>query len=154
MTQETTQTLTEFITRHNITMAYEASDRNPNNTEWHDADHWCVHFTRTWQGTTAYHNVSTGEQSFNKYHAQMTTYFSIGFGHNGKPPLAKDVLQCLVDDASYLDMPFSEWAIDMGYDPDSRKAEKIYKACERGAAKLKRFLGEDLYQELLQTERE
>lgn len=37
----------------------------------------------------------------------------------------------------------------MGYCEDSRKAERIYKLCERGAAKLKSFLGDELYEELL-----
>jgi hypothetical protein len=44
------------------------------------------------------------------------------------PPSAMDILHC-----AYLDDPhdesFEDWCLDLGYDPDSRKAEKSYNAC-------------------------
>jgi hypothetical protein len=38
-------------------------------------------------------------------------------------------LNCFVSDSDCLEYDFEEWAENLGYDPDSRKAEKTYKAC-------------------------
>ena len=81
---------------------------------------------------------------------QMTTYFSKGYGHNGQEPTADEVLACLVSDASGIDQDFEGWADDLGYDPETREAEKIYKAVKRQTAKLERFIGSDDDMEALQ----
>lgn len=52
-----------------------------------------------------------------------------------------DILYSLALDSSALDQPFEDWAPELGYDPDSRKAEAIYDACQASAFKLKRLLG-------------
>ena len=44
---------------------------------------------------------------------------------------------------------FEEWAGDFGYDSDSRRAEATYNACVESAKKLKEFLGEQLFSELV-----
>lgn len=60
-----------------------------------------------------------------------------------KPDL-RDVLYSLASDASVLDCSgFEDWASDLGYDTDSRKAEAIYRACLEIALKLRNTLGED-----------
>lgn len=81
---------------------------------------------------------------------QMTLAFSQGYAVGGEPTAA-DVLNCCAGDSSSVEnaRSFEDWASDLGYDPDSRKAEKIFKICEVQAAKLKKFLGEDLYKILL-----
>lgn len=43
---------------------------------------------------------------------------------------------------------FEEWANEFGYDPDSRKAEVIYRACLEIALKLRNGLGEDRLRDL------
>ena len=59
-----------------------------------------------------------------------------------KPEL-RDVLYSLSMDASVLDSScFEEWANELGYEADSRKAEGIYKACLDIALKLRNALGE------------
>lgn len=61
-----------------------------------------------------------------------------------KAPTAADVLSCLCSDARSADRTtFEDWCSDLGYDTDSRKAEKIYLACVETNAKLHAFLGED-----------
>ena len=57
---------------------------------------------------------------------------------------AKDVLESLFLDASSYEnaRDFTDFASDMGYDEDSRKAEATYKACGRIAAKLHQLLGD------------
>lgn len=92
-------------------------------------------------------------------------YFSQGSAHTEDPTLA-DVLDCLASDASGYENAkpvgsrvgekdaFSSWAEDYGYDTDSRKTEKTFRAIKRQAEQLKRTLGEEAYQELLwNTER-
>lgn len=54
---------------------------------------------------------------------------------------AADVLDCLLTDASGTDQPFEDWAVDLGYSTDSRKAEATFHACRESAAKLRRWLG-------------
>jgi hypothetical protein len=83
-------------------------------------------------------------------------YFSQGSAHTQDPTLA-DVLDCLASDASGYENAVNgafEWASECGYDEDSRKAEKIFRAIKRQAEQLKRTLGQEAYEELLwNTER-
>ena len=59
-------------------------------------------------------------------------------------PDARDVIYSLIMDASVLDSGgFESWVADFGYDPDSRKAETIYRACLDIALKLRSGIGED-----------
>lgn len=59
------------------------------------------------------------------------------------PPPIADVLHSLVSEAGVLDCSsFEEWASDLGFDADSRKAEAIYRACLDIALKLRNGLGE------------
>jgi hypothetical protein len=54
-----------------------------------------------------------------------------------------DVLHSLASDSDVLDCSsFEEWAGNLGYDADSRKAEGIYRACLDVALKLRNALGE------------
>jgi len=61
-----------------------------------------------------------------------------------KGPSSADVLASLVMDASGIDnsTSFEAWATEYGYDPDSRKAEAIYKECLKLAPKVREFLGD------------
>ena len=59
-------------------------------------------------------------------------------------PSLQDVLQCLQSDArSGEHMLFEDFASDFGYDTDSRKAEKIWRACQETRGRLMKFLGND-----------
>jgi hypothetical protein len=49
----------------------------------------------------------------------------------------------LLSDASAGEQSFEEFCLEFGYDPDSRKAERIHKACEKTARELRRLLGDD-----------
>jgi|SRR5215831_1702594 len=59
------------------------------------------------------------------------------------PPVLRDVLYSLVRDSqSVLDAPcFEEWASELGYDTDSREAERTYQACARISMDLMRLIG-------------
>jgi hypothetical protein len=123
----TSQTTAEFIAAHGITMTAERTDTNPHmDPESHDRmDHWRCTFRRAGRS--------------------FTTYFSMGFGHNGKEPTATEVLDCLADDGGSVASAanFEDWARDMGWDPDSRRAEKTFRTIERQTERLKRFLDDD-----------
>lgn len=58
-------------------------------------------------------------------------------------PNAADVFYSLTMDADVLDYAtFEEWAACFGYDPDSRKAESVYRACLSIALQLRNTVGE------------
>lgn len=59
-------------------------------------------------------------------------------------PNFADVLHSLASDADVIDAGgFEEWAGNLGYDTDSRKAEATYRACLDIALKLRSGLGDD-----------
>jgi len=53
-----------------------------------------------------------------------------------------------VSDAQSVDdaRDFEDWCAELGYDTDSRKAERTFRACQRIAERLRQFLG-DAYDE-------
>lgn len=59
-----------------------------------------------------------------------------------------EVLQAFemfVSDALSGDMSFNNFCDEFGYDVDSRKAERIYKACGRALVKFRKIVDSDLY---------
>jgi hypothetical protein len=72
----------------------------------------------------------------------FTTPFFQGSAHT-KEPTAADVLSCVCMDASFGEQSFEDFCSDLGYDPDSRKAEQTWKTCVRMAPKVRRLLGKD-----------
>jgi hypothetical protein len=59
----------------------------------------------------------------------MTITYSMGSAHTGMPK-ETDVFHCLLQDTSDIEDSFEDWAENLGYDTDSRKAEKSYNACK------------------------
>ena len=120
----------QFCTKHKIKARAEWADSNPHMADSQNMNHFKVTLRHAGR--------------------QMTLYFSQGYAISGEPTAA-DVLNCLASDSSSVEnaRSFEDWAADLGYDPDSRKAEKIFKICEKQAERLKKFLGEDLYKILL-----
>lgn len=65
------------------------------------------------------------------------------------PPTAVDVISALCMDSDVIDYPrFEDWAENLGYDPDSRSAEKTYRACLETALALRAAIGETALSEL------
>ena len=73
----------------------------------------------------------------------------------GVTPSAADVLDCLASDSNTIDNArnFEDFCSDLGYDSDSRKAEKIYKACRHAAKRLRNFIGDQYETLVYNTER-
>ena len=66
-------------------------------------------------------------------------------------PTLETVLDCLASDADGYDNShdFEDWATNYGYDPDSRRGEKLYHVVAEQAKKLRNLLGSELYTKLL-----
>lgn len=145
--QTDTVSIMQIIKNNHISMTTKRTNRNPNMDNSANMDHWtCVLILRNGPMT------AKSGPSIRK----MTLTFSQGFGHHGAEPEVPSVLDCLASDAATIENSpsFEEWASDLGYDTDSRKAEQTFKACKHQAKRLRNFLGDDLYQQLLwNTER-
>lgn len=68
--------------------------------------------------------------------------YRTGIAHRGKEPSAYDIWTCLVSDLFSIlnSRGFVEWAKELGYNPDSRKDQKIYQACLRESRRVQSFL--------------
>ena len=69
---------------------------------------------------------------------QMTLYYSQGYGIQGEPTL-EAVLDCLKSDSTCGET-FQEFCDNLGYDNDSRKAEKTFNTILKQTSKLKKLL--------------
>ncbi len=134
-----TVTIEQFVNANRISIKADRVDRNPHMKDSDRMDNWKVTLKR-----------KIGKPAPGSGRA-MTLYFSMGIGHNGAAPEAKEVLSCLASDAAGVAnaQSFEDWCSEYGYDTDSRTAEKTYKTVEHQAARLKTFLGDDLYNQLL-----
>jgi len=129
----------EFADTNGLAFTYAKTDSNPHMPDpprqpAFKMDHYIV-------------GIYKGEDLF-------TLNYSKGLGHEGKPPTIDEVLYCLFMDASTLDQStdFDDWCVSLGYDTDSREAERIFTACMKQTDRLEVFLGEDLLNDLLMCE--
>ena len=72
---------------------------------------------------------------------RLTTSFFMGPAH-AREPTAADVLSCLVSDAHCGATSFEDFCSDFGYNVDSRRAEKTWRACAKMALRVRKFLGD------------
>jgi len=127
------RTIQQFCNTYRIHSEAKMVGENPNCPDWTDAYHYRVTL-RTYRPLR-----------------QLTVHFSMGYGHSREPE-AFDVLECLAMDYYDKQETFEGWAENLGYNTDSRKAERTYRACVEQAEKLERFLGDEKLQELLECE--
>ena len=125
-------TLKQLINSHHVRANAEWADTNPNMADMpYGSSHWRVRLT-------------CGRR-------QLTTMFSMGPAHSHEPT-AEDVLECLLSDASSSHESFEDWCADLGFDADSRKAERTYRIVQRQTKKLSRLL-DSHYESFLYAER-
>ena len=108
-----------------------------------------------WDKQSEWQQQSNGYRCQLHYKGRQYTFdFWQGVAHTADPT-AEGCLECLLSDASSFDnaQSFEDWCGEFGYDTDSRKAEGIYKACEKVAENMKRLLGDD-YEAFLYAERD
>lgn len=73
----------------------------------------------------------------------MTVPFRMGTGLGGKTPTVGEVLASLRYDAQAGQGSFDDFCSELGYDADSREAERVYKACIAIRGKMERVFGDD-----------
>jgi hypothetical protein len=128
-----------FIAQQHIRMTSDWADENPNmdHDDWHaQASHFKCVLTAN--------------------RRRLTVYFSQGAAISGEPTV-ETVLDCLASDADTVEnaASFEDWADELGYDPDSRRAFHTYQATTRQTAGLRRLLGDTAFEQLLyRVERE
>lgn len=66
-----------------------------------------------------------------------------------RDPQAADVMSCLVSDAQLGQETFDDFCANLGYDTDSRRAERLWKACQSTDGQLRALFGAD-YSEALE----
>lgn len=81
---------------------------------------------------------------------RLTVPFFMGPAHT-KEPTAADVLSSITSDARAGEQSFEDFCGDFGYDTDSRKARATWKACEKMAPRVRKFLG-DRFDEVANAE--
>lgn len=141
-------TIQEFIAKYRISMYVTKVNHNPNmhaDVKW-EANHFEVTFKRENDRYGANPNSRVKPLEF-------FTFYSMGLGNKGKPE-ASGVLSCIISDADALENSFEEWAGNLGYDSDSRKALETYLVCQILGSELRSFLGISAYNELRECERE
>lgn len=125
------QTMQQFIDSNNIRVVqYTQVSQNKNNPGWHDANHYYVTLKR-------------------KGGKQISTYFSKGYGHSDEPQ-PNEILSCFALDSSGIENAgdYEDWLSEFGYE-DNASGRKLYNTCLKQSERVKRWLGDDLYEELL-----
>jgi len=137
-------TFAQFAELHGLTMTTTYQGR-------HFTGEPALHAPKGWEFDQWVCTIRQGKKS-------MRVTYKLGTGHAGNPPKLHDVLYALASDANEFcapDVPaFEQWADNYGYDTDSRKAEKTYRACKRQSERLKTFLGSALLLDLVECEEE
>lgn len=127
---DTKMTWKQFVQEHNITMNVTRIDERPDGLLDDLPNHFrCV---------------------LKCENRRYTVYYSMGSAHYDEPELL-DVLECIADDSASYDnaQDVDDFASEFGIEKPSQ-AIKIYNACKRTAAGLKRLLGdEEVYQQAL-----
>ncbi|HEY5318789.1 MAG TPA: hypothetical protein VIJ20_12445, partial [Solirubrobacteraceae bacterium] len=67
------------------------------------------------------------------------------------PPSVADVVDVVAAEAAVAEEAgsYEEWALQMGFDPDSRSGERVYRTECRQAKLLRALLGDEAYLKLL-----
>ena len=152
--EDETITIEQFISKHGIRFECHRVDSRPDGLmDERPMRHFrCRIITGPLHRATKHYGNEAPEKIGPR---SFGLYFSQGSAHTENPTLA-DVLDCLASDAGGYEnaRSFDDWAAEYGYDTDSRKAEKTFRAIKRQAEQLKRTIGAEAYEELLyKTER-
>ena len=105
----------------------------------------CAHAPgNKWRDAYARRSVVAMECETGKPCCYHATRDRVTPGQGAIIPALRDVMYCLILDASVLDYPdYESWCADMGYDTDSRRGEATYRQCIDLALKLRAAIGDD-----------
>lgn len=121
-------TIDQFIERYGLSMQAAKVPARMDGVEWtKGASHWYCTISRM-----------TYDAKGNT-RPPVCILYSMGSALKGAPKL-RDVLDCIASDATGIEQPFEDWAGDLGYDPDSRKALDTYLTIQRQSRALRQLL--------------
>lgn len=87
--------------------------------------------------------------------AYVDSGFRSSLGGKKIEPEFAGVFACVLFDINVLDYScFEDWALDFGYDPDSRKGEANYRICLEMALKVRNSIPHEILMELQEAARE
>ena len=96
-----------------------------------------------------FHNVYKVTVGLNGKQTSFNFWDSAHNTNMGIEPTKESILDTIVSDYNYTDYAqFDDFCADMGYDTDSRKAEKIWKNCLKQSKKLQKVFSQDDIREL------
>jgi hypothetical protein len=143
----------DFCEKHGITISATLEGKREQKPTSKDGKPW-AHFL--WRCTLTRSDARAGklEQEYRMglAHVHTTRRAMESLGIEKKtaptPPKAEDVIDSLIMDASAIGQTFDDWASEFGYDTDSRQAEKVFHECQDAGARLLKFLGRELFDDL------
>lgn len=124
--------VSEYLAKHNIHMEVEYLGEKVDNEGW-------AHYAYT----VTFNSI--GREAF-------SIPFNQGLAHTEEPS-PTDVIYCLTLDLM-SDEPFEEWASNLGYNTDSRKAEAIYHKVKAQNKLVRAFFSEQELADLTELTRE
>lgn len=123
-----------FIEAHGIDMETETigAEENPYMPDFQGHHYKCTFFR--------------GDDPKNSY---FETYFAMGYAHEDAPT-AEQVLEAIASDVSgvHYARGFEDWASDLGYNPDSLSALKVFENIQKIEAALRDWLTPDQFNDL------
>ena len=78
-----------------------------------------------------------------EYHGRRYTFVWKGIDVTFKPPTLRHVLQNFHWSCSYDTSNFEDWCNELGYDPESSRSLKFYRAVKKEQANIRRLFGQD-----------
>ena len=148
MSKETETAVAEYLTAHGITFKSDYIGQRKRDN-W-DCDAWICGLYKGRAAECFEYFTGLGHRQYrgNKepleaFAGRPGTVYRERYDAGHKKPVAPPaagVLYSLILDSSAVGQSFESWASDYGYDTDSRKAEEIYRACQRNTDKLQRIL--------------
>lgn len=170
-TERKTYSEKDFIEKFNLVMSVCNPTTRNDGTEWHKkAFHYLVRITPAYpmqclackypdeKRKHEYHptNEKAIEVTYSKGsgHVEKQAPWQKNMGMEPRPikPTLKEVLSCLLLDARPFcegHVSYKEWAGDYGYDEDSRKGEKVFRACEKQSLALRDLIGAEAFREMV-----
>lgn len=131
-------TFNEFVKKNYITADSLWANSNPSMDS--ESDKHMDHYKTTLR-------IKLGARPDQK--RQMTVNYSKGKALNGEPT-AEEVIQCLASETRCIENGEDDFIDEFGYNPS--RGHQAYRQIEKNTQKLHKFLGADLFNQLMEIE--
>lgn len=164
--ETTTETFSAFAERYNLSLTAKPADDHTMSVHRKDPFKWECTLSSDKGSMTFPYTMGCGllEKRANRYSKEWTPSYapllttrideySFADLYRPRKPDMESVLCSFADEASIEDaLCFEDWALDLGYDTDSREAERIYRQCQKQTFDLCKVIGRTGLDELRQCE--